>query len=298
MREQKETIKGKLLKPSTFLVILLVFSLISLLSVIPLNLNMRSYGLSYYLVPAASSMLCGFLPLLIAFPFFILIKQKFSESNYRYRFLERKSYTNIFLITLVSVSFILCIAFSFPHTYGMLIPVIFCNLSISLSFVTSISTMIVLESTYTDENYVKTKKKKYTNYLLYSTLALIILSTIIQFIVFINFFIFGILVPLFLSLFLYFMIIFLRKERTKSDSKSSHKNRTFYVLILKAVFLLFTAFYCIILVLYIFVLTRGYLIINFNEFYAGFYLAIQGSYTLFLIVFYTITYFTLLRNKL
>ena len=109
---------------------------------------------------------------------------------------------------------------------------------------------------------------------------------------------FGVIAFLFLGLFVYLMVVFIKKDKEKTSDEVEQKSKPLFVVILQIIFTIFTISYYILIVLYILFLTKGYLIINFDEFYPGFFLAIQGIYTLFLIVFYTIIYIIILKKKI
>ena len=94
------------------------------------------------------------------------------------------------------------------------------------------------------------------------------------------------------------MVRFYKSEKEKMIPKKKIGKNPFYIIVLQVVYIGVTIAYCTLLILYMFVLTRGYLIINFKEYYAGFFLAIHGSYTLFLIVFYSVIYIVMRRKGL
>jgi hypothetical protein len=92
--------------------------------------------------------------------------------------------------------------------------------------------------------------------------------------------------------------MFLRREKEKKTVESEVIPKPFFGRILLIEYFLITIIYYTLMILLIVFLVKGYLVINFREFYSGFFLAIQGSYVLFLIIFYSIIYSIMKKKKM
>ncbi|MHA1953873.1 MAG: hypothetical protein ACXAAM_05855 [Candidatus Heimdallarchaeaceae archaeon] len=292
--------RGRKLNPKYFFVIHLGISLLALLSVIPFNLNMRAYNFDYELVPYATSLFCILIPLLLSFPFFNYSRQKINQSSSRYKYFTRKSYIQMLFIVLILVSLSLVIRFYLIDPavpYGTKYPFKLSTIAIPFSYFTIVSTLIVIEQLPLSQNEVKKTDYSYKTVLSWIVLVLVMLSAISPFNIYISFIIIGLCGGIFLSLFVVAMIKFLKNEKEKKTEDTNHESKPFYYYILLIVFSLVTILYYALIILYMVFLVKGYLIISFREFYSGFFLAIQGSYVLFLIIFYSVIYWIMIKRN-
>ena len=296
MSENESTSKKRKLKLSKLFIIYLVLCLISLLSVIPFNLMMGVYSLFYMLVPFSSSLMLLILPLFLSFPFFDLSRKLIMQSDYKYRFFRSRLTSKLVLLILFVASFITSLVFFSPKQYNLGTALNLCILGIVFGFFTAIPLMIIFDSFELSSHYSIKRDFIFKQKFIYVTFISIIVFTLTQFLLFLNWGLFGTAMIIVLALFIHLMIRFHKNEKEKLIPKKKTFENPFYLLILQVIYIGVTIAYCTLLILYMFVLTRGYLIINFDEFYAGFFLAIHGSYTLFLIIFYTIIY-TIMRRK-
>ncbi len=171
------------------------------------------------------------------------------------------------------------------------------TIAITFSYFTTISTLIVIEQLPLSQNEVKKTDYNYKTALSWIVLVLVMLSAISPFNIYISFIIIGICGGIFLCLFVIAMIKFLKNEKEKKTEDINHVSKPLYYYILLIAFSLVTILYYTLMILYIVFLVKGYLIINFREFYSGFFLGIQGSYVLFLIIFYSIIYWIMIKKK-
>ena len=279
----------------------LVFSVIALLSVIPVNLNMRRYGFEYDLVPFATSIFCCILPLLISFPFFNYSRQRMNNSLNRYRFITTKSYTHISFIILIVLSLSLVLRFNFLSSslpYAIKYPFILSCIALPLSYITTISTLIVIETLSLPENAEKKTATGYKIAFSWVMFSVIILSAASLFCIYLSYIVVGVSGFIYLCIFVIALINFLKREKEKKTIESDSVSKPISSLILLIVYSLITLVYYALMILLIVFLVKGYLIINFSEFYSGFFLAIQGSYVLFLIVFYSVIYWMMIKKKM
>jgi len=286
----------KKMKFQNFLIIYLVICLISLLSVIPFNLLMSIYMWNYTLVPFSASLFLLLLLLLISFPFYDLSRQLIMRSDYKYRFIRSRLTSKIILVILFVAAFVASLVFYSPTTHNMSLALRLCISGILVGFLPTIPLMILFDTFDLPSNYSIKKNIDFNRKSTYIALVIIIVSTISQFFLFFNFAVFGVSASIFLSIFFILLYRFFKNEKEKLIPKKKITSLPLYLLVLQIVYILVTIAYCVIVILYMFALTRGYIIIYFKEFYSGLFLAIHGSFTLFHIVFYSILY-TIMRRK-
>ncbi|NPD90354.1 MAG: hypothetical protein HGN29_16700 [Asgard group archaeon] len=293
--------KRKTLNHKIFLAIYIGITLVALLLVIPNNLTMRGWGMNYYLVPFFTSLLCCLLPLFLSFPFFDLSRQKINRSLSRYKFFSKRTYTHLLFIIIIPVALYLVIHFylSDPSpSYYLRFPFILSTIAIPISYITTISTMMVFEQLSLPENSVKQSDVRNKSVLTWIVFSLLILTTIFQSCELLSYFIYGITGAIYLIIFIIAFVLFLKKERVKLKQEDENTSKSLFMQILQFIYIIVTILYFSLIILYSVFLVKGYLIITFDEFYSGFFLAIQGSYVLFLIIFYSIIYWIMIRKKI
>ena len=291
MNEKKISLKN-------FFALFLLTSLVSLLSLIPLNLNMRLYSEFYSLVPFCSALHCCFLMILIPFPFLSLARKRINNSAGRYKYLTKKSYLHLFFIITIPISLIIVWIVNIIDPSFNFEPLILSSISIPLSYISVISTLIILESISQQNNQIEESTKKQPVVLSWTIFSLVIFSAITQSFSFFSFIVFGFLAAYFIFRFIVEMIFFRDKENEKDVDTPFLVSKTSAIKILLAAYTFVTILFYTLQILYVLVLEKGYLVINFNEYYAGFFLAIQGSYVLFLLIFYTIIYLIMKKKNL
>lgn len=295
-----DTIRKKML-PRHFLIMNLAIVFLALLSVIPVNLTMRRYGFEYDLVPFTTSLICCMLPLLLTFPFFNYSRRLINKFTYRYRFLRKKFLLQIFffLSTMVSLSLVMYFylqnpSIPFPTRY----PFILSMVAIPSSYLTTFSTLLVVEMLSNYQEVEREKTKDYTKIFSWITFVLIILLTLSQFCIFVALIMVGICFAIYLCFFIISIVKFVINEKDKKTETDEAISKPFYSWIMIVIYALVTLVYYVFIILYMVFLVKGYLIINFNEFYSGFFLAIQGSYVLLLIIFYSVIYVLIAKKKM
>ncbi len=283
---------------SKLFIVYLVLCLISLLSVIPFNLSMRLYDFFYMLVPVSAAIMLLMLPLFVSFPFFDLSRKLIMQSDYKHRFIRSRLTSKIILLALFIASFIAALVFNSPTTYDMRIALNLSLVGIIVGFLPTIPMMIVFDSFELSSNYSIKRDFNFNIRFIKIVLISVVTITITQFILLLNWGVFAAAAITLLVLFIVLMVRFYKNEKEKLIPKKKSRDNPLYMIILQIVYIGVTIAYCTLLILYMFILTRGYLIINFDEYYAGFFLAIHGSYTLFHIIFYSILYVIMRRKGL
>ncbi len=274
---------------------------LALLTVIPVNLTMRRYGYSYDLVPFATSLICCVLPLLLSFPFINYSRQIINQYPTRYRFLSKKFriYVLFILLMITSLSLVLYFYHQNPIiSYQVRYPYILSMVAIPLSFLTSMSTLLVVEMFNRSQESEKKTPSIIWNILSWIAFALVILVSFSQFCIYIVFIVVGVCFGVYLCLFIIAMVKFVKNEKEKKIKENGTESKPVSSWIMIITYTLVTIAYFTLIILYMVFLVKGYLIINFDEFYSGFFLAIQGSYVLFLIIFYSTIYRIMIKKKM
>ena len=295
-----EVILRKKFLPRHLLMINLGIAFLTLLSVIPVNLTMRRYGFEYDLVPFTTSMICCMLPLLLSFPFLSYSRQIMNRFSSRYRFFAKNLLKHIFFILLILITLSLVLYF-YLHNPSIPLdiryPFLLSIVAIPSSYLTTISVLVVIDMIGHSSESVNENTINIRNVFSWITFALIILLALSQFFIFVGMIVVGICFAVYLCLFIITMIIFVKNEKRKKILSSEEISKPFSVSFLIIIYVLVTLVYFALLILYMVFLVKGYLIINFDEYYSGFFLAIQGSYVLFLIIFYSVIYGFIVKKK-